>query len=184
MKKISALILVIIGLGLLAPLMAFAQNMTYQKPTRDDQPPNGGSMITLMPEAGIGIIPNPDYADTNLFLLYRNLIVTYDTTTTARRILNGETGATFVITTASSNDVTNFTLPPAKAGLNFTFYDRDTTSGGNLAITTQSGDTIDNNATVYRSNSTVTSTSLRLVAVDTTHWHVDTRLGTWLTITP
>lgn len=178
-KQIVAGALIAAFLLILSP-NAIAQNAAYIVPPNNNTPPNG-YMTTTSPATGVGIIPNPGYGNAQLALWWRESVVTYDTTTTARTIMQPETGTNFVTTTASSDDTTTFTLPTAVQGLHFTFIKANTTASSVLGVKPATGDKIAGGTTTtggIRCSST--SGTLELIAIDDTNWvRKLTPTGTW-----
>lgn len=104
----------------------------------------------------------------------------YTTTGTANTITAAENGTTFFVS-ESSDDVVNFVLPSAAAGLIFTFIDNDATAGADLTIDPASGDSLngDTAGDGIACTSDAVGQSITYLAVDATTWVPINTVGTW-----
>ncbi len=90
------------------------------------------------------------------------------------------TDSSSVFTNEGTTTKNNFSLPTAAANLVYTFVVQDTDG---LTVTANTGDTIQDNATVSGSAGTIDSTdvgaTVTLLAINATQWVVTSMTGTW-----
>lgn len=90
------------------------------------------------------------------------------------------TDSNSVFTNEGTTTKNNFSLPTAAANLVYTFVVQDTDG---LTVTANTGDTIQDNATVSASAGTIDSTdvgaTVTLIAINATQWVVTSMTGTW-----